>query len=118
MDRSRHTATKYLTDEKNPQCKYSRMFKRLNHITDQLYEVKLVRSEIEHREPIIVRFSFLQSSKLRTLEIYHNLFENFCDTDKYEELKMDTDSLHLAVSKENLKDVILPENQLNGPVTF
>ena len=45
------------------------MFKRLNHITDQPYEVELVKSEIEHREPIIVGFFILQYAKLRMLEL-------------------------------------------------
>ena len=69
------------------------MFKRMNHITDHLYEVELVKSEIEHREPIIVGFFILQYAKLRMLELYYNFFKKFCDTDKYEELEMDTNSL-------------------------
>ena len=56
MNRRRHTVTKYLTDEKTHSAINSKMFKRLNHITDQLYEVELVKSEIEHSEPIIVGF--------------------------------------------------------------
>ena len=36
MDRSRHTVTKYLTEEKTHSAMNSKMFKRLNHITDQL----------------------------------------------------------------------------------
>ena len=60
MDRSRYTVTKYLTDEKTHIAINSKMFKRLNHITDQLYEVELVKPEIEHREPIIVGFFILQ----------------------------------------------------------
>ena len=36
MDRIRHTVTKYLTDEKTHSAINSKMFKRLNHITDQL----------------------------------------------------------------------------------
>ena len=59
MDRSRHTVTKYLTDEKTHSAINSKMFKRLNHISEQLYEVELVKSEIEHREPIIVGFFIL-----------------------------------------------------------
>ena len=47
----------------------SKLFKRLNHITDQLYEVDLVKPEIEHREPIIVGFFSLQYAKLRMLEL-------------------------------------------------
>ena len=82
----------------------------MNHITDQLYEVELVKSEIEHREPIIMGFFILQYAKLRMLELY-NFFKKFCDTDKYEELEMDTDSLYLALSEENLEDVILAEKR-------
>ena len=43
MNRSRHTVTKYLDDAKTYSAINCKMFKRLNHITDQLYEVKLVR---------------------------------------------------------------------------
>ena len=108
-DRSRHTVTKYLTDEKTHSAINSKMFKRPNHITDQLFEVELVKPEIEHREPMIVGFFILQYAKQRMLELYYNFFKKFCDTDKYEELEMDTDSLYLALSEENLEDVILPE---------
>ena len=111
MDRSRHTVTKYVTDEKTHSAINSKMLKQLNHITDQLYEVELVKSEIEHREPIIVGFFILQYAKLRLLELYFNFFKKCCDSDKYEELEMDTDSLCLALSEENLKDVILSEKR-------
>ena len=75
MDRSRHTVTKYLNDEKTHSAINSKMFKRPNHITDQLYEVELVKSEIEHRELINVGFFILQYAKLRMLELYDNLFK-------------------------------------------
>ena len=77
------------------------MFKRLNHITDQLYEVELVKSDIEHRGPILVGFFILQYAKLRMFLLYYTFFKKFCDTEKYEELQMDTDSLYLALSEEN-----------------
>ena len=111
MDRSRHTVTKYLSDKKTHIAVNSKMFKRPNHITDQLYEVELVKSEIEPREPIIVGFFILQYAKLRMLELYYNFFKNFCDTDKFEKLEMDTDSLYLALSEENLVDAILPKKR-------
>ena len=111
MDRSRHTVTKYLTDEKTHSAINSKMFKRLNHLTDQLYDVELVKPEIEHRQPIIVGFFILQYAKLRMLELYYNFFETFCDTDKYEELEKDTDSLYSASSEEILEDVMLPEKR-------
>ena len=100
-----------MTNEKTHNAINSKMFKQLNHKTDQLYEVELVKSEIEHREPTIVGFFILQYAKLRKLELYYNFFKEFCDTDKYEELEMDTDSLYLALSEENLEDVILPRKR-------
>ena len=110
-DRSRHTVTKYLTDKKTHIAFNSKMFKRLNHITDQLYEAELAKPEIEHREPIIVGFFILQYAKQRMLELYYNFFKKFCDTDKYEELDMDTDCLYLALSEEHLEDVIVSEKR-------
>ena len=106
IDRSRHTVTKYLTDEKANSAINSKMFKRFYHIIDQLFEVELVKSEIDHREPIILGFFILKYAKLRMLELYNNFFKNFCETDKYEELEMDTDSLYSALSEEILEDVI------------
>ena len=75
MDRSRHSVTKYLNDEKTHSAINDKLFKQLNFITDQLYEVEFVKSEIEHREPIIVGFFILQYAKLRLLEFYFNFFK-------------------------------------------
>ena len=100
--------TKYLTDERTHSAIINKLFKRLNFITDQLYEVELVKSEIGHREPIIVGFLILQYAKLRMFELYYNFFKKFCDSEKYEELEMNTDSLCLALSEGNLGDIIFP----------
>ena len=94
MDRSRHTVTKYLNVEETHSAISSKMFNRLNHITDQQYEVELVKSEIVHNEPIIVGFFILQYAKLRMLELYYNFIKKFCDTEKYQELEMNTNSLY------------------------
>ena len=99
MDPSRHTVTKYLSDEKLNGALNTNFFKRLDHINDQLYEVDLANAEIEHREPIIVGFFILQNAKLRLLELYYNFFERVCDVNKFEELDMDTYSLYLVLSE-------------------
>ena len=46
MDRSHHTVTKNLSDEKTHGAINTKLFKRLDHISDLLYEVKLVKAEI------------------------------------------------------------------------
>ena len=112
MDRSRHTITKYLNDEKTHKAINEPLFKRLNTVEKDLYEVELLKSTIEHREPIIVGFFILQYAKLRMLELYYNFFDKFCDVNKFEELEMDTDSLYLALAEENLYDCIQPDTRV------
>ena len=111
MDRSKHTMTKYLGDEKTHKAINNQFFKRLKIVAKDLYEVELVKSTIEHREPIIVGFFIIQYAKLRMLELHYNFFDNFCDVNKFEELEMDTDSLYLALAEEDLDDCILPSKR-------
>ena len=99
MDRSRHTVTKYLSDEKTHAPINSKLLKRLDHLNNSLYEVELAKAEIEHKEPTIVGFFILQYVKLRRLELYYNFFTGFCDVNKFEELEMDTDSLYIALAE-------------------
>ena len=114
MDRSRHTVTKYLTDKKHMRPINSKLFKKLDHVNNSLYEVELAKAQIEHKEPIIVEFFILQYAKLRMLELYYNFFTRFCDVNKFEELEMDTNSLYLALAKKELEDCIRPEMRAEG----
>ena len=118
MGTSRHTVKKYLNDEKTHSANINKVTKQLKFTTDQLYEVKLVKSEIEHREPIFFGIFILQYFQLRLLELHYNFFEKFCDTEKYEELERDIDSLYIALLEENLEDFILPEKKRMGSNTF
>ena len=83
MDRSRHTETKYLNDEKTHKAINGKMFKLLNNVSKEVYEVELAKSNIEHREPIIVVFFILQYAKLRMMKLYYNFFDKFCDVVKF-----------------------------------
>ena len=100
-----------MNDEKTHGAINTKFFKRLDHINDQLYEVELAKTEIEHREPIIVGFFILQYAELRILELYYNFFERFCEVNNFEELEMDTDSLFLALSEKELYDCIREESK-------
>ena len=87
MDRSRHAVTKYLADEKTQASINSKQFKKLDHMSNSLYEVELARAQNEHKEPIIVGFFIPQYAKFRMLELYYNSFTRFCDKSKFEELE-------------------------------
>ena len=109
LDRSRHIVTEFLTDKKPHAAINSKLFKELDHVNNSLYEVELVKAQIEHKEPIIVGFFILQYAKLRLLELYYNFFTRFCDVNKFEKLEMDTYSLYLALAEEELEDCKRPE---------
>ena len=44
MDRSRHTVTKYLTDEKTHAAINCKLFKKLDRLNNSLYEVELAKA--------------------------------------------------------------------------
>ena len=108
IDRNRHTVKKYVSDEKTHAAINSKLFKKLYHVNNALYETELAQAQIERKQLIIVRFFSLQNAKLRMLDLYYN-FTKLCDVHKFEELEMDTDSLHLAVAERELENCIRPE---------
>ena len=67
--------------------KNSKMFNCLNHVTDQLSEVEVIKPEIDHREPFIVGFSFPQYANQRMLELYYNFLNKFWTLTIMENLK-------------------------------
>ena len=91
MNRGRHTETKFLNNEKTRKAINGKLFKWLNKVLNELYLVELVKSEIEHQEPIIVGFSIFQCKKMRMLEFIAIFFDKFWDVDSFEELEMDTE---------------------------
>ena len=52
MDRSIHTITKYLNDEKTQKESNEPLFKGLNTVQKNLYQIELLELTIEHEEPI------------------------------------------------------------------
>ena len=109
MDPSRHTVTKFLSDDKTHCDLNSMVSKKLDHVSHQMYEVELAKAEVEHKDPDVVGFFILQYANLRMLDFYYNFFDKFCDISKFEELEMDTDSLYFALAEQKLTDCIPPE---------
>ena len=108
MDRIKHTVTKSLSDGKTHAAIENKLFRRLGFVSDQLYEVELVKSGIEHKEPMIFGLKILLYAKLRMLELYSNLFDKYCDVTKFEERQMDTDLLYLTLLEHYLYNCVRP----------
>ena len=77
MDCIQHTVRKCLCDAKPHGFINNQMFKRPGYTNDQLYEVALVKSDTEHKEPIVVGVFILLNAKLRMLELYHKFFDKY-----------------------------------------
>ena len=108
-DRSRHTATKYLRDEKTEAANNSELFKKLDQANNSLYEIELTKAQIEHKEPIVVGFFILQYAKPRMLELYYNSFTKFCNVNTFKVLELVTDWLYLALAEQELEGYFRPE---------
>ena len=51
------------------------------------------KTRIENREHIIVGFFIFQFAKLTMLQLKYYRFSSFCDSNKYELIEIDTDTL-------------------------
>ena len=71
--------------------------------------MELVKFEIEHKKPNSVGFFILQYALLRMLELHYKFLDKYCDVTKYEEQKVDTDSLYLAIAEQDFYDCFRPE---------
>ena len=109
MDRSRHTNTKYVKGSQVDKFINNRFFMTMNELPEQIYQVEMSKSRIDHKKPIIVGFFILQYAKLTMIQLKYDFFSHFCDKNKYELIEMDTDSLYMALSEEKIGDIIRPE---------
>ena len=111
MDSSCHFGANYPKDEKTHAAITIKLFKRLAHIIEQLYEVEIVKAKNEHKEPIIVGFFILQYAKMKNLDLYFTLIKKW-DTNKYEELEMNTDYLFLALTVQDFSNCFRKETRM------
>ena len=97
MDRSKHTRTKYVVGSYVNTLVNDKMLRKFNDLPNELYEFELGKSKVEHKELIIVGVFILRYAKVVMLELVYDFSDPFCDLDKYEFIKMDTDSLYLSI---------------------
>ena len=58
MDWKRYTLTNYLCDKKTHEAIKKKLFKSLGYKNDQLYDVQLVKSEVEQKSPLKIGFFY------------------------------------------------------------
>ena len=103
IDQSKHSKTQYRVGAEVDQLVNERNFKNLNLLPSYIYEVEIVKSKVNHKEPIIVGFLILRYAKLTTLQLFY-VFQLFCDPQKYELIEMDTDSPYMGLTESKVEE--------------
>ena len=110
MHRSRHTRRK-TSATKRLAASGSKLFSKLNHVNNVLYEVELAKEQTEHKEQIVVGLFIMQYANLRMLELSNIFFTKGCAVNRLEELEMNTDPLHFAPAATELEESTRPEKK-------
>ena len=85
------------------------LFRDLNAITEDCYEIELAKSKIKHDLPVQIGFFVYQYAKLRMLQLYFDFLDVFLDRSDFEYVQMDTDSAYFALSGSSIESLVKPE---------
>ena len=108
-DKEKHNITRYTKDEEEVEkALRSAFFEDLNEINDT-YEIVKRKRLIKIDRPYQCGIAVYQLAKLRMLEFYYDFLDKYIDRKDFELIQMDTDSMYMAISTENLDDIIKPE---------
>ena len=91
-DRSELSKTQFVVGAENDKLVNEGNFKSLKVLPSSIYEVEMVKSEVNHTELKIVGFFILQYATLTKLQLFYNFFQLFCEFQKYELIEIGTDS--------------------------
>ena len=86
-------------------------FQKLTSLDDQLEEVELDKKKLSWSLPLQIGFFVYQYAKLRMLEMYYDLIDEYLDRKDFQLIEMDTDSLYLALSGDSLEDCVRPSDR-------
>ena len=108
-DKEKHNNTRYTQDEEEVEkALRSSFFEDLTEINDT-YEIVKRKRQISIDRPYQCGISVYQLAKLRMLEFYYDFLDKYVDRKDFELIQMDTDSMYIGISAENLEDIIKPE---------
>ena len=110
MDKEKHMDVKYIEGKGKTQLKINDpRFRKLETITENLYEVEMAKNKIVMDLPIQLGYHILQLAKLRMLQFKYDFLDQYCIPISFEYIEMDTDSAYMALAGNNLEDIIKPD---------
>jgi G:T-mismatch repair DNA endonuclease (very short patch repair protein) len=95
-----------------PSDKYSKNIRRNTYKShDDLvdgYEFRLKKTQFKQNLPVQIGFAVYQLAKLRILQFYYDFLDFYIDRCDFQLIQIDTDSAYIAISLENLEDLVKP----------
>ena len=85
------------------------LFRKLDNITEDTYEVESCKKNIKLNLPIQVGFFVYQYAKLRMLQFYYDFLDKYLDRSDFQMCEMDTDSAYIAISGDSVESLVKPE---------
>ena len=108
----KHLNVKICGGRDAPSLVNDKYFRVLHDIGDGVYEADMMKKSTSLNLPLQIGFFVYQYAKLRMLEFYYDFLMRFIHPSTFELCEMDTDSAYLAISQNNLEEVIREDKRV------
>ena len=105
-DKRKHTTVHYADSRSATHLANSKLFKKMTMMQDDLFEVEEAKKRIVYDLPHHIAFFVYQYAKLKMLQLRYDFLDQYVDPTDFQMVEMDTDSCYMALSQENLEQVI------------
>ena len=104
-----HRKVEYCSDAEASPKVNTPLFRKLDNLTDETYEVESCKKTIKLNLHIQVGFFVYQYAKLRMLQFYYDFLDKYLDRSDFQMCEMDTDSAYIAIAGESVESLVKPE---------
>ena len=84
-------------------------FRRLEELDQNLYEINTIPDQIRVKLPLVMGLFVLQRAKLIILQFIYDFLKVYFRNECLQLLSHDTDSVYLAISANELEDLLVPD---------
>lgn len=95
-----------------PSEKYSKNIRRNTYKSHEdlvdSYEFCFKKTQFKQNRPVQIGFAVYQLAKLRMLQFYYDFLDFYIDRSDFQLVQIDTDSAYIAISSDNLEDLVKP----------
>ena len=105
----KHRNVEYCSDAEASGKVNTPLFRQLENITEDTYQVESCKKSIKLNLPIQVGFFVYQYAKLRMLQFYYDFLDKYLERADFQMCEMDTDSAYIAIAGDSVESLIKPE---------